>query len=82
MAETDYTLGELQEIRKRRRNRLLNLYVYFLGFMVCVTPINAALAPETPWFVIPLVLGGAPLAVLTAQAMEIFGPPRRRSQGS
>lgn len=58
--------------RRRLRGFLNHLLVYF-GVMVVVVPINALTAPDTPWFVFPLVAWGAPLAVHAAYVMGWWG---------
>lgn len=58
--------------RRRLRAFLNHLIVYF-GAMVVVVPLNAWLAPETPWFLVLTVGWGAPLAVHAAYAMGLWG---------
>jgi hypothetical protein len=44
--------------------------------MVVVTAGNLLLFPNQPWFVLPLVAWGAPLALHAAWAMGLFGPSK------
>ena len=67
---------ELRAIRRRRRSGLLNHLLNYLVVMVLVVPLNVWLAPERPWFLLPMVGWGAPLAVHAAWVMELFGTPK------
>lgn len=58
--------------RKRLRGFLNHLIAYFV-VMVVLVPVNALLAPGTPWFLFPLVAWGAPLAVHAAYVMGWWG---------
>jgi hypothetical protein len=66
----------LKALRWRRRSWLLNHLLIYFAVMVVIVPINALSAPEDPWFLIPLIAWGAPLAVHTAWVMELFGKPK------
>lgn len=61
----------------QRRARLLRGFRWHLiGFfliMGVLLIVNYLTTPEDPWFVLPLVAWGAPLAVHAAIAMELFG---------
>ena len=48
--------------------------------MVVLVPVNALVTPATPWFLLPMVLWGAPLAVHAAWTMELFGTKGRENQ--
>ena len=65
---------------KRRRGFLNHLIAYF-AVMVVLVPVNAMVTPETPWFLVPMVVWGAPLAVHAAWTMELFGTKGRGKQG-
>lgn len=59
----------------RRRNRLRGLGFHLLGYfasMTVIVPVNLLTSPDDPWFVLPLVIWGAPLAIHTAFAMGLF----------
>ncbi len=63
---------------KRRRLRgFLNHLIAYFAVMVVLVPVNAVLDPGTPWFALPLVGWGAPLAIHAAYAMGLIGrkPP-------
>lgn len=55
---------------------MLNHLIAYFAVMVVLVPINAQWTPEQPWFLIPMVVWGAPLAIHVAWAMELFGKPR------
>ena len=60
---------------ERSRNRLrwfgIHLLVYFAAMAVLVG-IKFSLAAAEPWFVLPLVAWGAPLAIHAAYAMGLL----------
>lgn len=58
--------------RRRLRSFGNHLIAYFAAMALAV-PANFLLAPETPWFLFPLVAWGAPLAIHAAWAMGLFG---------
>ena len=62
-------------LRRRLRGFAVHLAVYFV-VMAAIVPVNILLAPETPWFFLPIVGWAAPLAIHAAYAMGLFG--RRR----
>jgi len=62
--------------RKRLRGFLSHLIGYF-GVMILLLPVNFLLTPDYPWFVLPLVAWGAPLAIHAAYAMGLFDRWRR-----
>ena len=66
----------MSEARRRRRSGLLNHMIAYLAVMVVLVPVNALTSPENPWFLLPMVAWGAPLALHTAWAMGLFGGPR------
>lgn len=66
----------LHAIRRRRRSQFLNHLLLYFAAMVVLVPANFLLAPNEPWFLLPLVGWGAPLAVHAAYAMELFGKPK------
>ena len=63
-------------VQRRRRSQLLNHLIAYFAVMVIIVPINAYTTPEEPWFLIPVVVWGAPLALHVAWVMELFGKPR------
>lgn len=63
--------------RKRLRGFLNHLIAYFV-VMVALVPLNFIFAPDSPWFVFPMVLWGAPLAVHAAYAMGLFDRRSKR----
>jgi hypothetical protein len=61
----------------QRRARLLrgfrwHLTGYFAAMIVLIA-VNYLTTPNDPWFVLPMIAWGAPLAVHAAIAMELFG---------
>lgn len=66
----------LAEARRRRRRGLLNHMIAYFAVMVVLVPVNALTTPERPWFLLPMVAWGAPLAVHTAWVMGLFGAPK------
>ena len=66
----------LRAVLRRRRSQLLNHLIAYFAVMVVLVPINAYTTPAEPWFLIPVVAWGAPLAVHVAWVMELFGKPR------
>ena len=64
--------------QRRRRSHLLNHLIAYFAVMVILVPINAHTTPEEPWFLIPMVVWGAPLALHVAWVMDLFGNRRRR----
>ncbi|WP_162306013.1 2TM domain-containing protein [Oleisolibacter albus] len=58
---------------RRRRSALLNHFIAYFGVMVLLVPLNFATTPDRIWFVWPLVLWMAPLALHTAWAMGLVG---------
>jgi hypothetical protein len=61
--------------KSRLRGFLTHLIGYF-AVMIVLIGVNFAVTPERPWFVWPLVIWMAPLAVHAAYAMHLFGKPR------
>ncbi len=61
----------------QRRARLMRgLRRHMMGYfaiMVLLIIVNFLLTPDNPWFVLPMIAWGAPLAVHAAIAMELFG---------
>ena len=62
---------KVERSRKRLRWFGIHLLVYFATMAVLVG-INFSLAAAEPWFVLPLVAWGAPLAVHAAYAMGLL----------
>ena len=60
--------------RRRLREFIIHLMVYFAAMLLLV-PINLALT-DSPWFLLPLVGWGAPLALHAAWAMGLWGAAR------
>ena len=63
------------ERRERAKRRLRVFGFHLMGYMVVMTvliPVNLLTMPENPWFVFPLVAGGAPLAIHVAWAMGLL----------
>ncbi len=57
---------------RRRRGGLLNHLILFFAVMVVLVPVNFLTTPDYPWFVFPMVLWFAPLALHVAWAMGLF----------
>ncbi len=70
---TDAREDERAERARRRRNGFaLHLAVYF-ALMALLVPLNLfAIAPGTPWFLLPMVGWGGALALHCAFAMGLF----------
>ncbi len=62
---------KVERSRKRLRWFGIHLLVYFVAMAVLVG-INLSLAAAEPWFVLPLVAWGAPLAIHVAYAMGLL----------
>ena len=62
---------KVERSRKRLRWFGIHLLVYFAAMAVLVG-INISLAAAEPWFVLPLVAWGAPLAIHVAYAMGLL----------
>ena len=62
---------KVERSRKRLRWFGIHLLVYFAAMAVLVG-INFSLAAAEPWFVLPLVAWGAPLAIHAAYAMGLL----------
>ena len=62
---------KVERSRKRLRWFGIHLLVYFAAMAVLVG-INISLATAEPWFVLPLVAWGAPLAIHAAYAMGLL----------
>ena len=62
--------------RRRRLRGFLNHLIAYFAVMVVLVPVNAVLDPGTPWFALPLVAWGAPLAIHAAYAMGLIGRNR------
>jgi hypothetical protein len=81
LARPNDTEDERAERARRRRNGFaLHLAAYF-ALIALVVPLNLFLiAPDTPWFLLPMVGWGAVLAVHCAFAMGLFAlaPSERR----
>ena len=54
----------------------MNHLIAYFAVMVVLVPINAYSTPEQPWFLIPMVVWGAPLAIHVAWVMDLFGKSR------
>ena len=70
------TMRDPQGDQQRRMRRLRGFRWHMIGFaavMIVVVIVNYLTTPDNPWFVLPLVAWGAPLAVHAAIAMELFG---------
>ncbi|MGH6953623.1 MAG: 2TM domain-containing protein [Alphaproteobacteria bacterium] len=57
----------------RRLRGFLNHLIGYFAVMVVLVPVNLYAAPETPWFLVPMVGWGAALAVHAAYAMGLLG---------
>ncbi len=73
--------AEARDRRLRRRRGFLNHLIAYFAVMVVLVPVNAMMTPATPWFLLPMVLWGAPLAVHAAWTMELFATKGRKRQG-
>ncbi len=65
-----------QAEQQRQARKLRGFRWHMIGYgavMIVLVIVNYLTTPETPWFVLPLVGWGAPLAVHAAIAMELFG---------
>lgn len=60
----------VQRARRRFRGFIIHLMVYF-GAMLLLVPINIVLS-DRPWFLLPMVGWGAPLALHAAWAMGLL----------
>lgn len=67
-------LDDAQKARERARLKSFRWHMigYFVAMVVAV-PANLLLAPDRPWFLLPMVGWGAVLAVHTAWVMGLFG---------
>ena len=72
--------AEARDRRLKRRRGFLNHLIAYFAVMVVLVPVNAMVTPATPWFLLPMVLWGAPLAVHAAWTMELFGIKGRENQ--
>jgi len=70
-----------EQAKRLRLRGFLNHLIAYFGVMVVLVPINAALAPGTPWFLFPLVAWGAPLAVHAAYVMGWWGRKTESGNG-
>jgi 2TM domain len=62
------------------RKRLRGFAWHLVGYVVLMAPLvafNLIAMPDRPWFVLPLVGWGAPLALHAAFAMGLFDAFRR-----
>jgi hypothetical protein len=59
-----------ERARRRLRGFIIHLMIYFAVMLVLV-PLNFILS-ERPWFLLPMVGWGAPLALHAAWAMGFF----------
>ena len=67
--------GEADRIARRRlRGFIIHLMVYFAAMLLLV-PVSLVLSGR-PWFLLPLVGWGAPLALHAAWAMGLWGAAR------
>jgi hypothetical protein len=70
------TMRDPQAEQQRQARKLRGFRWHMIGYgavMIVLVIVNYLTTPETPWFVLPLVGWGAPLAVHAAIAMELFG---------
>ena len=54
------------------RSFVYHLIAYF-AVMVVLAPLNFAVSPERPWFLLPMIGWGAVLAFHVAYVMGLFG---------
>ncbi len=69
-------MAETPEYSALAQRRLRGFKWHLLGYaaaMVGLIAIHVIVQPEQPWFVLPLVGWGAPLAIHCAYAMGLFG---------
>ena len=65
----------VERARRRRNGFALHIAAYF-AIMTVLVPLNLfVIAPERPWFLLPLVGWGAVLGVHCAFAMGLFERP-------
>ena len=60
-----------ERARRRLRGFLFHLIGYFAA-MLAIVPANMVLAPDSVWFVLPMVGWGGVLAIHAAYAMGLF----------
>lgn len=65
--------GRNEAAGRRRLRGFLNHLIAYFAVMVILVPLNFLLYPEQPWFALPMVAWGAPLALHAAYAMGLFG---------
>lgn len=69
--------AERRQSREAGRRLLLALHFkIWLGVTILVAILNFTIPWQVPWFLLPLVGWGAPLAIHTAFVMGLFGRPR------
>lgn len=65
-----------RESREAARRLLLALHFkIWLGVTILVAILNFTIPWQVPWFLLPLVGWGTPLAIHTAFVMGLFGRP-------
>ena len=65
--------------RGKARNRLRAFAFHLIGYfavLVVLVPLNIALMPDDPWFLLPLLGWGSVLAIHAAHVMGLFDPFR------
>lgn len=68
--------ARLMAVRRRRRRQFLTHLLAYFAVMVVLVPLNATVSPDRPWFLLPMVGWGAPLAIHAAWVVELFGRPK------
>ena len=69
-------MSERCSIAALRSRRLRSFRLHLIGYagvMAVLIAANVFFSPSEPWFVLPLVAWGAPLAIHAAWAMDLFG---------
>jgi hypothetical protein len=72
MAASSDPRADMQRRARLMRGLRWHMMGYF-AIMVALIIVNFLLTPDDPWFVLPMIAWGAPLAVHAAIAMELFG---------
>lgn len=71
MSDPGEDRGRAEIARRRLRGFAIHLIAYFVGMTILLV-VNFAFTPSNPWFLLPLVGWGAPLALHAAWAMGLF----------
>ncbi len=75
----DETLDDATDGAEAARRRLRGFAIHMAGFFIIIiglAAVNFVYAPGEWWFIFPMVLWGAPLALHAAYAMGLFKTAR------